>query len=456
MLLDRAPSTWAYVLLILASWSPGVFAGDDDLNIYGGSGPDVICVFPMSGPYNLLQRVLFYMLLVFAILGRRQRWLVFGALASAMSYSGAAALHGLLLVSPARKAIDLDVYGIFAVTSSGVMLTAPLLNWSTTLIRASKRHRYIVLLWGTVLLFGAIFTAACIYVNGAGFITPECLPPQEAATSKWAGFPSPTENCTYVCPPEARLFHRKSDVLAGPNHINRARDILSVFLPASLLYIFGWAVTELAFRTWLRNKVSKDAERYFPNAGSATEVVGLRRLGTFMSSRQNTSKCDGMTASVQPVSPAPSSPVLPQSQGRKPWYLPMWRSAHYYLMLAHFGAFITNVVLAEYRMKDFPMNEQPYEVGQWISWVSVALVVFAQVLNHYMKLRWGDDGDGRMASKDVERGLPLDPWRLGSSAARRRQEGADTRRNEALKGETQYGMKMFRSGTSSTARRNSF
>lgn len=58
-------------------------------NEYGGVGPNVLCVYPLSGLYTPFQRILFYLLLSYGVLGRGQPWLVAGALASAMSYSGA-------------------------------------------------------------------------------------------------------------------------------------------------------------------------------------------------------------------------------------------------------------------------------------------------------------------------------------------------------------------------------
>jgi len=57
---------------------------------------NVNCAWPISGQYCLLNRILFYVLLVFAVLMRRSPWLVAGALASALSYSGTAAIHALM------------------------------------------------------------------------------------------------------------------------------------------------------------------------------------------------------------------------------------------------------------------------------------------------------------------------------------------------------------------------
>ncbi|OJD15874.1 hypothetical protein ACJ73_08938 [Blastomyces percursus] len=463
-------------LAILCS-TPVSAASEEDLNVYGGYGPDVLCVFPISGPYNLLQRILFYLLLAFAVLCRRQKWLVFGALASAMSYSGAAALHGLLLASPARKAIDLDIYGIFAVTSSGAMLTAPLLNWSSTLIYAEKRKRWIVIMWGMLLVLGAIFTASCMHVNGAGFITPECISRGDASSFSGSLFPSPTADCLYACPPEARIFRPKHDVVAWPNYINRPRDITSIFLPATIIYIFTWIVIEILFRTVWRNK---NTNIHFATASSASDIIGLRRMGTCVQGRQNTTtdKSKEASVSIQPLSSSPSSslswlpgPGQPQSQKPRSRWAVVFTNFHLLVMLAHFAAFIVNVVMCEHRMAKVPSNEQPKEIGQWISWVSVALVVFAQTLNRYLKLRWGPgESEGakkkRMAPADEEKALALDRWRFGISPAVRVRGTEDQQmvvtppsgNGVFKKDDAPLGMRMFRSDTtgSISMRRNSF
>ncbi|EEH36301.2 hypothetical protein PAAG_00624 [Paracoccidioides lutzii Pb01] len=462
---DKASSMPVRVLFLVIFCSTFVLA-NDDLNFYGGHGPNVICVFPLSGPYNLLQRLLFYTLLIFVIIARRQKWLVLGALASTMSYSGAAAIHGMLMVSPARKSIDLDVYGVFAITSSGAMLAAPILTWSSTLMCADKRKRLIVILWGILLMFGALFTAACIHVNGAGFITPECLSRNETISFNGSLFPSPTGDCLYTCPPERRLFRPNNDVIAFPNHTNRPRDITSVFLPATLIYVFTWIVLEIILRTVFRNK---PIDPQLAPAMSATEVVGMRRIGTFVQNRQNSGKPKDLNVSIQAISSpsagessaastsasswSPKNPQLPKPSSR---WAPFCRNAPFYFAVAHFSAFIVNVVMSEFRIKDLPSNEQPKEIGQWIPWVSVALVVFSQTLNHYLKVRRGPEEKGRFSHQDEEKAMTYDHWKFGISPQSRIRQQQQRKRDD-LKGVGEHlESMMFKNETTNTTRRNSF
>lgn len=56
----------------------------------------VTCEWPISGQYSRLNRVLYYVLLVFALVAHHHEWLVAGALASATIYSGCAAVQALV------------------------------------------------------------------------------------------------------------------------------------------------------------------------------------------------------------------------------------------------------------------------------------------------------------------------------------------------------------------------
>lgn len=89
---------------------------------------EVICVYPISGQYGLIPRLLFYALLIFAVLARRQSWLVVGAVASALTYSGTAAIHAVVLAATsANPVFDLDSVGVWAI-SVGCVAVMPILE----------------------------------------------------------------------------------------------------------------------------------------------------------------------------------------------------------------------------------------------------------------------------------------------------------------------------------------
>lgn len=56
----------------------------------------VTCEWPISGQYARLNRILYYVLLVFALIMRHAEWLIAGALASATIYSGSAAVQAVV------------------------------------------------------------------------------------------------------------------------------------------------------------------------------------------------------------------------------------------------------------------------------------------------------------------------------------------------------------------------
>src|SRR5436305_124904 len=58
---------------------------------------DVECVYPMSGQYGSAPRALYYTLLLFIVVLRRQNWLTAGAAASCLTFGGSAAIHALIL-----------------------------------------------------------------------------------------------------------------------------------------------------------------------------------------------------------------------------------------------------------------------------------------------------------------------------------------------------------------------
>lgn len=56
------------------------------------------CGYPMSGQYGFLNRLLFYLLMIFALIARKHSWLAAAALGTAMTYAGSAAVHAFALL----------------------------------------------------------------------------------------------------------------------------------------------------------------------------------------------------------------------------------------------------------------------------------------------------------------------------------------------------------------------
>ncbi|KAL2818015.1 hypothetical protein BJX63DRAFT_429346 [Aspergillus granulosus] len=335
--------------------------------------PDVLCVYPLSGFYAPLQRILFYILLSFAVIGRRQRWLVAGALASAMTYCGAAAIQSFFLLAKAKSSVvDLDIYGVFAVTSTGFMLTAPLLAWSTTLQSAEREIRMIISLWSMLIAVGAILATAGIHIRAKG-AGPACFAPAVNITSAVSVLYNASADCTYACFAEKHpLFRSASDTLAWENQLDPARDITAVFLPTTVASIPSAIIVWI----WIIRKGNTYLLRP-PPVFNRFELgwVGARLFGK---QRQ-----DRMVSSTK----NPAQRV----HCRHPKLVLAYQ---YYFVLGSFGAFVVNLVLNEVRFRSLPTNEMPYEVGQWGPWVGVGLILLAELLNQTMKRMWPENVQG--------------------------------------------------------------
>ena len=69
----------------------------------------VMCVYPVSGIYTRMQRILFYGAMVFVFLLRTHGWLVAVGLTFILTYSSAACIHAILLSTLSRVGPDLDI-----------------------------------------------------------------------------------------------------------------------------------------------------------------------------------------------------------------------------------------------------------------------------------------------------------------------------------------------------------
>ncbi|KAG8528893.1 uncharacterized protein KY384_006582 [Bacidia gigantensis] len=99
-----------------------------------------VCVYPTSGSYSFLSRILYYCTLVFSLFSRTHLWLVVGALASALTYSGAAAIHACLLTwRGPNPYIENDGWSLLTILTTASLITVPLLNWSGTLRRLGAK-----------------------------------------------------------------------------------------------------------------------------------------------------------------------------------------------------------------------------------------------------------------------------------------------------------------------------
>lgn len=139
------------------------------------------CAYPISGQYGFLNRLLYYCLILFAVLAASKSWLCWAALGIAMSYSAGACLHAFALFARyhydwpdyddaawytmiPKYYGDIDLQGIFPVLVAGCIALPPILNWSY-LLRGSKGAKPVVILWGAM-MFSAVIPSLIFTMRG--------------------------------------------------------------------------------------------------------------------------------------------------------------------------------------------------------------------------------------------------------------------------------------------------
>ncbi|CAG8979777.1 hypothetical protein HYALB_00011585 [Hymenoscyphus albidus] len=117
----------------------------------------VSCIYPVSGQYRLLPRLLCYTSLFFAVVARRQLWLVTGALCSAMILGSTAVIHVfvILFASGTDPAVfDSDMVPLSLLLLVGAMFPGPVVDFSKTVRKSGARP--IIFMWGLWMMVGTI------------------------------------------------------------------------------------------------------------------------------------------------------------------------------------------------------------------------------------------------------------------------------------------------------------
>lgn len=119
---------------------------------YGQIG---ICIFPTSGQFCLLNRLLFYALLFFGLVVYNHKWLAAGAITAALNYSAIAAAYAVFIAG--RKKGDTDTTAVFYILLSSVFFANPLVQWSHTVRQLQVRS--VLVFWAMLVFAGAVICA---------------------------------------------------------------------------------------------------------------------------------------------------------------------------------------------------------------------------------------------------------------------------------------------------------
>ena len=162
------------------------------------------CAYAISGSYGFLPRLLYYVLLIFALILRKHTWLSPAALGVAMTYAATACVHTFALltwvpISPPNGGSDLtnairrykyhyldysnpdqnlsdasdygdaDLWGILPILITGCIMITPILNWSVTV--RERGFRPVVVYWG-ILMFAAVVATLIRLLHKNNDLTP--------------------------------------------------------------------------------------------------------------------------------------------------------------------------------------------------------------------------------------------------------------------------------------------
>lgn len=349
------------------------------------------CTYPISGQYGMLPRILFYCLLIVALLTRGKQWIAGACLGGALTYSGSAAVHAFLLmlrfkfgrlpeplpetyeeaVHPASSLGDIDMDAIWMVLrSAGIMLT-PLLNWSSTVRRLQARP---ILVWWGLLVF-----VGCICAMTAS-IRRYDVPYRLAVTTCYTRTGSP--RCGHDLSLRDDFFLDttyweacKCEDTCGSG-LN-ATDAKSPYRTGSSMVPWLWAPESK------RRKPVHDFEHI--NHWAVLPILILMTI-TLVQVQRSPGQTRNSIFRMMHAKAAPSG--ASSVRRRLGLHAARLAAASYYLAVALISAicplfFIGTMISGELELSTYPVNEPPRTVGQWAPWTQAGLVVAGSLIQRY-------------------------------------------------------------------------
>jgi hypothetical protein len=141
----------------------------------------VICMYPVSGQYGRTSKYAYYVLTMAVVLLRKYIWLAAGAAATAMTYSGVAAIHAIVIFAKCNRLKQLKSHsycdiipmdgligglyicaGVYdpdyneanTIIGAGLLAALPMAAWSSTF--HEQKAKAILLMWLLLLAIGHI------------------------------------------------------------------------------------------------------------------------------------------------------------------------------------------------------------------------------------------------------------------------------------------------------------
>ncbi|CZR67499.1 uncharacterized protein PAC_17398 [Phialocephala subalpina] len=344
---------------------------------------DVNCAWSISGQYGTLPRCLYYALPLFAVLARGTPWLVAGALASTLKYSGTAAIHamGIAGYKPEQISGEEDAIALWTILSSCC-------TRSSTIHKRLDARR-IILCWYPLASVGFFCAFAGIFYGWMEPIIPAfdwsyCDPQRpvyfsEVVQSSSTDYPLDPlvfvdlsfisrYNCTNPC--SSLGVEHKTQF--------RVRDDLKLL---SYTQTYGNYHSK-RISTWVGDEIQ--------TALLTLPIVVCQGLYTLLmifkyntkSPREVRNKVFRFLAGIEKLRIMPGTILLP-----------IWRKhvSQAFALLIYLIAIIVfvfcapmytlNIVTMELALTTFSESEQPWFVGQWSPIAATGLVLLAAYIN---------------------------------------------------------------------------
>ncbi|KIX06394.1 uncharacterized protein Z518_04370 [Rhinocladiella mackenziei CBS 650.93] len=371
------------------------------------------CVYPISGTYGLLPRLLYYVTLIFAIFGRTREWLIIGALVSALTYAGTSAIHLMALVTSRADVYDLDIMAAWAILSTGALAYIGIIHWSSTL--RNSRARIVMICWGFLVGVSLIFGRAILFDTPLSEPEPACYSSTGILLQYPIELANPQFNCTYKCFSLTKPMRYHSEIMAVPRHLLENRY-------SGLAYVLVGPIQFAAYAA-----VSLDTIEHSPSQMCLRGVMAHLIHPRYR---------EDMTKAVYKASMESwygGYFVLIGYFKRAQWtykkFLVLalgvpWMFLSLLIDILCLPLMVVNIVLNEITLLsgNLPVNEPDVAIGQWGPIVNSLLVVIATCINKALEIYERRKSAKALketveevitVSPDVERGVMKDEQEIG-------------------------------------------
>lgn len=352
---------------------------------------------PQSPPLLLYPDLLLF--------SRAHLWLVAGATAAALTYSGSAAVHACLLVwRGPNPYIENDSWVLYSILNAACLITVPLLNWSGTLRRlgakaASIRDpkgnhtqsdvstRAIVIYWAFLVLVGFI----CIWQQvhyGDGDTDMEYPDLSKVRCA-------PGTNASMLLGADGNYYRRAIDI-----HFVQANDCTDLCSQVNIPSIFRQQndlvpLDHQKALLWTQTLPGSKYERTYKRLEAADKLFNLDYytlpfilvqgfVSVLFGRRDPREIRDLIYIRLFLQWPSSTKPFLHRTHDILVRFL---AALNYILAVAVIllcpPLFIITLISSEFQFWQEPDAEAPYAVGQWEPWAITCQVLLAALIGRY-------------------------------------------------------------------------